>query len=249
MAAITRRAGWAGLSSASTLAPMLETVCAVAVAVQHDHVHRGFRISGPQPLAPEFLNPDGKGMLAPTTIFNTAVSFFTNTNLQHYAGEQHLSYFSQLSTILWNMFVSASVGFCALVAIIRGLRGDQHMGNYYVDMWRVVVYVFLPAGLIMGVLLIQAGVPMTLAGAAEAATLEPGAMGNRKGPGSPAKDCSRPGGGHHSHQAPGHQRRRLLRRQLGAPVRESQRLEQFPDVYQHFDLAVFAHHHVRQDVE
>ena len=42
------------------------------------------------------------------------------------------------------MFVSASVGFCALAAIIRGLRGDAHMGNFYVDMWRVVVYVFLP---------------------------------------------------------------------------------------------------------
>jgi K+-transporting ATPase ATPase A chain len=140
----------------------------------------GFVLLALQPLAPEFLNPDGKGMLAPTTIFNTAVSFFTNTNLQHYAGEQHLSYFSQLSTILWNMFVSASVGFCALLAIIRGLRGDQHMGNYYVDMWRAVVYVFLPASLIMGVLLMQAGVPMTFAGAAQAATLEPGVMGTEK---------------------------------------------------------------------
>ena len=48
------------------------------------------------------------------------------------------------SFIVWNMFVSAGVGFCALAAIIRGLRGDAHMGNFYVDMWRVVVYVFLP---------------------------------------------------------------------------------------------------------
>jgi K+-transporting ATPase ATPase A chain len=133
-----------------------------------------------QPYGPEFLNPDGKKMLSPTTIFNTAVSFLTNTNLQHYAGEQHLSYQSQLTVILWNMFVSASVGFCALMAITRGLRGDKHMGNYYVDMWRAVVYVFLPASLIMGVLLIPAGVPMTLAGALEVTTLEPGAMGTEK---------------------------------------------------------------------
>ena len=42
------------------------------------------------------------------------------------------------------MFVSAGVGFCALAAVIRGLRGDAHMGNFYLDMWRVVVYVFLP---------------------------------------------------------------------------------------------------------
>ena len=55
-----------------------------------------------------------------------------------------------------NMFVSASVGFCALAAVIRGLRGDSHMGNYYVDMWRVVAYVFFPASLMMGVLLMAA---------------------------------------------------------------------------------------------
>jgi K+-transporting ATPase ATPase A chain len=116
-------------------------------------------------------------MLGSTTIFNTAASFLTNTNLQHYSGEQHLSYFSQLTAILWNMFVSASVGFCALSAIIRGLRGDKHMGNFYVDMWRVVVYIFLPSSLLMGVLLMASGVPMTLKGAEPVATLEPEAMG------------------------------------------------------------------------
>ena len=51
-----------------------------------------FAFLAAQPYTP--LNPDGKKMLAPTTIFNTAVSFLTNTNLQHYSGEQHLSYFS-----------------------------------------------------------------------------------------------------------------------------------------------------------
>src|SRR6202790_2032767 len=107
------------------------------------------------------LNPDEQKMLAPTTIFNTAASFLTNTNLQHYSGEQHLSYFSQLTFIVWNMFVSAGVGFCALSAIIRGLRGDPHVGNYYLDLWRIVVYVFLPASLIMGVILLGSGVPLT----------------------------------------------------------------------------------------
>jgi K+-transporting ATPase ATPase A chain len=116
-----------------------------------------------QPLMP--LNPDKKEMLAPTTIFNTAASFTTNTNLQHISGEQHLSYFSQLFAIIWLMFVSAAVGFCALLAVIRGLRGDAHMGNYYVDMWRAVMYVFLPGSLLMGVLFMASGVPMTLDGA------------------------------------------------------------------------------------
>src|SRR5215469_15198049 len=119
----------------------------------------GFVVLAVQPAAP--LNPDGKGMLAPTTIFNTTASFLTNTNLQHYAGEVHLSYWSQIVFIVWNMFVSAAVGFCALAAITRGLRGDEHMGNYYLDMWRVVAYVFVPASLLGGVLLMAAGVPMT----------------------------------------------------------------------------------------
>jgi K+-transporting ATPase ATPase A chain len=123
------------------------------------------------------LNPDGKGMLAPTTIFNSVCSFLTNTNLQHYSGEQHLSYFSQLFFVCWNMFLSASVGFCGLAAIIRALRSDAHMGNYYLDMWRVCAYTFVPASLVMGVLLLADGVPMTLNGAAQATTLEPGAMG------------------------------------------------------------------------
>src|SRR5436190_13015786 len=55
----------------------------------------GFGVLATQPYHPEFLNPDHKGMLAPSTIFNTAASFLSNTNLQHYAGEVHLSYGSQ----------------------------------------------------------------------------------------------------------------------------------------------------------
>jgi potassium-transporting ATPase potassium-binding subunit len=118
------------------------------------------------------LNPDGHKELAPTTIFNTVASFLTNTNLQHYSGEQHLSYFSQLMFVVWNMFVSAAVGFCALVAVTRALRGDEHVGNFYVDLWRGVVYVFLPASVLMGVILMACGVPMTLDGMAQVTTLE-----------------------------------------------------------------------------
>ena len=65
----------------------------------------GFAVLATQPWHP-LLNPDDKGMLAPTTIFNTACSFLTNTNLQHYSGEVHLSYFSQLFVICWKQFVT-----------------------------------------------------------------------------------------------------------------------------------------------
>jgi K+-transporting ATPase ATPase A chain len=134
----------------------------------------GYVLLALQPVLP--LNPDGKKMLAPTTIFHTACSFLTNTDLQHYAGEQHLSYFSQVVVVGWYMFVSAGVGFCALAAITRALRGDEHMGNYYLDMWRVVAYVFVPSGLVMGVVLLADGTPMTFDRYATVAPLEPGAQ-------------------------------------------------------------------------
>ncbi len=135
----------------------------------------GFLVLVLQPWLP--LNPDGKKMLAPTMIFNTVCSFLSNTNLQHYSGEVHLSYFSQLFFICWKQFITPVIGLCALVAIIRGLRGDRDMGNFYLDLWRGVVYLFLPLATIVAVLLIAGGSPMTLEGNAKVATLETGVMG------------------------------------------------------------------------
>jgi K+-transporting ATPase ATPase A chain len=135
----------------------------------------GYVVLSLQPLAP--LNPLGRGMLEPTTIFNTVISFMTNTNLQHYSGDQHLSNFSQTFFILPNMFLSASVGFCALAAIIRAFRGEGTVGNFFVDMWRVAIYIYLPVALIFGVIFMQQGMPMTFNSAEVATTLEPGSMG------------------------------------------------------------------------
>jgi len=136
----------------------------------------GFIVLALQPLMP--LNPQGKGMLAPSTIFSSVISFMTNTNLQHYSGDVHLSNFSQIFFIITNMFLSASVGFCALSAIIRAFRGETKVGNFFLDMWRVVVYTFVPVALISGVLFIQQGMPMTYQSSYQVSTLEPGAMGS-----------------------------------------------------------------------
>ena len=135
----------------------------------------GFIVLCLQPIAP--LNPRGLGMLAPSTIFMTVCSFITNTNLQHYSGDQHLSNFSQIFFIITMMFVSASVGFCALTAIIRAFRGEVKVGNFFVDMWRVIVYTFLPVAFVIGLLFIHQGMPMTFASTYQVSTLEPGAMG------------------------------------------------------------------------
>ena len=137
----------------------------------------GFAILALQPYHPTFLNPDGKGMLAPTTIFNTACSFLTNTNLQHYSGEVHLSYGSQLYAIMYKQFVTPAIGLAALLAVVRGLRGDAHMGNYFLDVWRGTAYVLLPLSLVVALLLMAGGVPMTFDGNAQAATVQAGAMG------------------------------------------------------------------------
>jgi potassium-transporting ATPase potassium-binding subunit len=130
----------------------------------------GYILLALQPNLP--LNPDGKKMLAASTIFNTASSFLTNTNLQHYSGEKHLSYFSQLFVIGWKQLLTPAIGLAALLAMIRGLRGDKHLGNFYIDLWRGFAYVMLPLSVILAVLLMAEGVPMTLNGNQTAHTLE-----------------------------------------------------------------------------
>jgi K+-transporting ATPase ATPase A chain len=123
-----------------------------------------------QPWLP--LNPEGKTLLAPSAILNAASAFITNADLQHYSGEKHFSNFSQLVFGLSNFFLSAATGLCALVAIIRALRSDLSLGNYFLDMWRVVAYLFLPLATIIGVIFIAQGCPMTFASSTHTATLE-----------------------------------------------------------------------------
>jgi len=135
----------------------------------------GFVVLALQPIAP--LNPRGLGMLAPTTIFNSVISFMTNTNLQHYSGDQHLSNWGQIFFVIMNQYTSAAVGLCALTAIIRCFRADKMVGNFFLDMWRVLMYMFVPVALVIGLLFMQQGMPMTYASTQQVSTLEPAAMG------------------------------------------------------------------------
>lgn len=118
------------------------------------------------------LNPDGKANMGADLAFNTAASFTTNTNLQHYSGEQSLSYFSQLFVVMWLQFVSAATGVAALAAICRGLSGRVGLGNFYRDVARVTALVLIPLSLVVAAGLVACGVPMTLEGSAVATTLE-----------------------------------------------------------------------------
>ncbi|MGH9403756.1 MAG: potassium-transporting ATPase subunit KdpA [Terriglobia bacterium] len=135
----------------------------------------GFLVLALQPWMP--LNPRHLGMLAPTTIFHSVISFMTNTDLQHYSGDVSFSNFSQIFFCITMLFLSAAIGLSALTAIIRALRSDSSLGNFFHDMWRVLVYMFVPAALLFGLLFLQQGSPMTYKSSYQVATLEPGAMG------------------------------------------------------------------------
>ncbi len=128
------------------------------------------------------LNPDGKGPLEPSLAFNTAISFTTNTNLQHYSGEQSLSYFTQIFCMTWLQFVSAATGLGALAAIARALGPKPEIGNFYRDLARAIVLVLLPLSVVVALLLITLGMPMTLHGAAVAQTLEGAVQTIARGP-------------------------------------------------------------------
>ena len=127
------------------------------------------------------INPDGKPGLEPTLAFNTAISFITNTNLQHYSGEASLSYISQLS-LMWLQFVSAATGIAALVAVARAMAGSKSMGDFYRDVATASVLVLLPLSAVVSICFVLGGVPMTILGAVEATTLEGATQTIARGP-------------------------------------------------------------------
>ena len=101
------------------------------------------------------LNPQQLANVSPDSSFNTAVSFVTNTNWQGYGGETTLSYLTQMLGLAVQNFVSAAAGIAILIAMIRGFArsSTQSIGNAWVDLTRVTLYVLLPLSLVMAVFL------------------------------------------------------------------------------------------------
>ncbi|MBV7392038.1 potassium-transporting ATPase subunit KdpA [Enterococcus sp. ALS3] len=91
---------------------------------------------------------------------NTAASFVTNTNWQAYAGETDLSHFSQMFGLTVQNFISAGVGVAVLAALIRGItqRKKKFIGNFWQDLTRSLVYLFLPLSVIFAIVLMSQGV-------------------------------------------------------------------------------------------
>ncbi|MGZ8697675.1 MAG: potassium-transporting ATPase subunit KdpA, partial [Gaiellaceae bacterium] len=130
------------------------------------------------------LNPDKlKGVPAHISL-NTTASFVTNTNWQYYGGEYTMSYLSQMAGLAVQNFVSAAVGMAVLAAVVRGLarRSRSELGNFWVDLYRSLVYILLPLSLILATILISQGVVQTFDGHATATTLEGAQQTIARGP-------------------------------------------------------------------
>ena len=105
--------------------------------------------------------------------FHTAVSFVTDTDLQHYAGDQQLSNVSQMIAITFTMFVAPASGIVAAFAFIRSfIRKNFGLGNFYMDFIRVILTLLLPVAIVSSLLLMIMGVPQTLNSSMTVDTLE-----------------------------------------------------------------------------
>jgi len=99
------------------------------------------------------FNPQTMAGVSPDLSLNTAISFTTNTSWQSYAGETTLSYFSQMTGITVQSFLSAASGIAVAIALVRGFarRRAQTIGNFWADMLRATLYVLLPISIIASV--------------------------------------------------------------------------------------------------
>ncbi|NTW50480.1 MAG: potassium-transporting ATPase subunit A, partial [Chlorobiales bacterium] len=135
-----------------------------------------------------FWNPDVIGPMSPSQAFNTAVSFMTNTNLQHYSGETGASYLSQMIVFTFLQFVSAATGIAVLATLFRALTykhdfsGDPSgapatnqpvcFGNFYSDLFKISTRSLLPLSIVVALILLFNGTPATFKGAEKLVTLE-----------------------------------------------------------------------------
>lgn len=105
------------------------------------------------------LNPQQLPGLSWDLALNTAVSFVTNTNWQSYSGETTLSYFSQMAGLTVQNFLSAASGIAVIFALIRAFtrQSMSTLGNAWVDLLRITLWVLVPVALLIALFFIQQG--------------------------------------------------------------------------------------------
>lgn len=121
------------------------------------------------------LNPQGLGGVSPDLSFSTAASFASNTNWQNYGGESTMSYFSQMVGLAFHNFVSSAVGIAIAAALVRGIarHSAQTLGNFWVDLVRLMYYLLLPICLVFAVFLVSQGMIQNFKPYTKAALVEP----------------------------------------------------------------------------
>jgi potassium-transporting ATPase potassium-binding subunit len=149
-------------------------------------------------------NPDGNPSMTADLAFNTAISFVSNTNLQHYSGESGVSYLSQIAGLMFFQFVSAGTGMaiCAVVfkAIappaprggtfesdsdsnipLLGVRG-RGLGNFYNYFLKSCTRILLPLSLVVGLIILYNGTPMNIEGKANFISMQGDTVQVSRGP-------------------------------------------------------------------
>ena len=129
------------------------------------------------------LNPDGNPSMSADLAFNTSISFISNTNLQHYSGETGVSYLGQLVLMLFQ-FISAGTGIavCIIVFIAMKERTADKLGNFYVYLIKACSRILLPLSIIVAVILLFTGSPMTFQGKASIITVQGDTQTVSRGP-------------------------------------------------------------------
>ncbi|AEI35411.1 potassium-transporting ATPase subunit KdpA [Francisella salina] len=110
------------------------------------------------------FNPQGIKGMGFSQAFNTAVSFVTNTNWQSYSGETGVSYFSQMLALAVQNFVSAAVGLCVAIVLIRSVARHEaaKVGNFWNDLGKAIFWILLPISIIIAIVYILQGVPQNI---------------------------------------------------------------------------------------
>jgi K+-transporting ATPase ATPase A chain len=122
------------------------------------------------------MNPQGFAGLSPHLAFNTAVSFVSNTNWQSYVPEATVSTFSQMAGLTSHNFLSAAAGIAVAAAVARAFAANrsENLGDFWVDLTRISLYVLLPFSLVIAVVYIGLGVPQSMLANVTATTVEGG---------------------------------------------------------------------------
>jgi len=106
------------------------------------------------------LNPQAMVNVSPDSSFNTAIAFVTNTDWQGYSGEQAMSYLTQMLGLAVQNFFSAATGIVVVIALIRGFarHSMKGIGNAWVDLTRVTLWILLPLSFVIALIFVQQGV-------------------------------------------------------------------------------------------